>query len=261
MDKSISSKNIKKATTPQKLPVSTPKTTQAPGKVQYFAANINSLPPAVIQQLIKSNALSIQAGNNQQGVILLTAVNPAEPGGAPGTKATLTLQNPVATKTTSPSQQTQSISQNVASIVRTSANIDKRATVVTESQVETNKLTKNVFATELSQQKTFIPVTNAQSIVASAKNVQQNKFSNFAKTLHATPATPQSLVSSVQTVQSTTFTQQKRGTPTVPISGVDLFCFCTIPSLKLFGVASKSDICQIWRACPNGRVEKYDKNS
>ncbi|XP_076103108.1 uncharacterized protein LOC143072174 [Mytilus galloprovincialis] len=217
-DKSIASKNIKKATTPQKLPVSTPKTTQAPGKVQYFAANINSLPPAVIQQLIKSNALSIQAGNNQQGMILLTAVNPAEPGGAPGTKATLTLQNPVATKTTSPSQQTQSISQNVASIVRTSANIDKRATVVTESQVETNKLTKNVFATELSQQKTIIPVTNAQSIVASAKNVQQNKFSNFAKTLHATPATPQSLVSSVQTVQSTTFTQQKQGTPTVPIS-------------------------------------------
>ncbi|CAC5417501.1 unnamed protein product [Mytilus coruscus] len=214
-DKSVASKNIKKATTPQKLPVSTPKVAQLSGKVQYFAANINSLPPSVIQQLIKSNALSIQAGNSQQGMILLRAVNPAEPGGAPGAKATLTLQNPVTAKTTSPSQQTTSLSQTVASIDRTSANIDKVTTVVTE---ETNKLTKNIFPTELSQQKSIIPSTNTQSIVAPGKNVQQNKFSNFAKTIHATPATPQSVVSSVQTVQSTTFTQQKQGVPTVPIS-------------------------------------------
>ncbi|XP_052065701.1 uncharacterized protein KIAA2026-like [Mytilus californianus] len=217
-NKSVASKNIKKATTPQKLPVSTPKVAQPPGKVQYFAANINSLPPAVIQQLIKSNALSIQAGNSQQGMILLTAVNPAEPGCAPGAKATLTLQNPVTAKTTSPSQQTTSLSQTVATIDGTSANIDKVAAVVTESQVETNKLMKNVLTTEHSQQKPTIPVANAQMSLAPGKNVQQNKFANFAKTIHATPATPQSVVSTVQTVQSTTFTQQKHVAPTVPIS-------------------------------------------
>ncbi|XP_069132417.1 uncharacterized bromodomain-containing protein 10-like [Argopecten irradians] len=49
------------------------------GKIQYYAANINTLPPSVLQQLIKSNALKIPPGPNQSGMVLLTTVNPQGP--------------------------------------------------------------------------------------------------------------------------------------------------------------------------------------
>ncbi|OWF50715.1 hypothetical protein KP79_PYT00839 [Mizuhopecten yessoensis] len=56
-----------------------PSMASAGGKIQYYAANINTLPPSVLQQLIKSNALKIPPGPNQSGMVLLTTVNPQGP--------------------------------------------------------------------------------------------------------------------------------------------------------------------------------------
>ncbi|XP_060068222.1 mucin-2-like [Ylistrum balloti] len=69
------------------------------GKIQYYAANINTLPPSVLQQLIKSNALKIPPGPNQSGMVLLTTVNPQGPTSSSQSPTIAGLQIQTAQKT------------------------------------------------------------------------------------------------------------------------------------------------------------------
>ncbi|XP_033751211.1 uncharacterized protein LOC117335368 [Pecten maximus] len=69
------------------------------GKIQYYAANINTLPPSVLQQLIKSNALKIPPGPNQSGMVLLTTVNPQGPTSSSQSQTIAGLQIQTAQKT------------------------------------------------------------------------------------------------------------------------------------------------------------------
>ena len=206
----------------QKQAVSSAKgTQQQAGKVQYFAANINSLPPVVVQQLIKSNALTIQGGNNQQGIILLTAVNPAESESDQGAKATLTLQNPVTVKTSCPVQQVASSSVSVSTSLTLPSQDKVTNNVQTNQKEVNNKLSESAISDTTNQLNSNQPLKMPQTSV-NISNIQSGQLlvqqgtSNIALGI-STSVAQQPVMSLKQPVQIAN-NIQTQGVQSVPLS-------------------------------------------
>lgn len=195
----------------QKQSVSSAKgTQQQAGKVQYFAANINSLPPVVVQQLIKSNALTIQPGNNQQGIILLTAVNPVESENEQEENAMPTLQNPVTVKTSCPVSTSLTLSSH-----------DKETNSVQTNQKEVdNKLSESAIPDTLDQPNSnqLFKMSQASVNISNLQSGQlvQQGTSNIAAGI-STSVAQQPIMSLKQPVQLANDIQTQ-GVQSVPLS-------------------------------------------
>lgn len=210
-------KSAKKvATTPQKTAVSSTKTSTPSGKVQYFAANINSLPPAVIQQLIKSNALTIQPGNSPQGMILLTAVNP-ESGGISGAKATLTLQTPINVKTSNTVQ----LPDMTTGVVTTVTSSSSAAYSSSSNENQTMSQTmSNIQGQAVKNQTTANSLLTQGISNANITSVQPNKILKMTSESPVAVSSTTIIVSSASkpAIQVAPIKQHLGGAQSVPVS-------------------------------------------